>query len=245
MLLAAEDVHTYYGHMHVLKGISIEIDKGQIVAIVGANGAGKTTLLKTLCRIVPSRQGKIVYQGMDITRTDTESLVRLGISFVPEERGLFADMTVWENLELGAYACYRSLARHAFEQRMEDVYRLFPRLLDRRKQLAGTLSGGEQQMLAIGRALMAGPKLLLLDEPSNGLSPLLVKDLFGAVQRLRENGVTVLLVEQSAAAALAIADRAYVLRTGEVVLSDEASHLRGKLNLRDAYLGKTAKSGTV
>lgn len=238
MLLETRAIHSSYGHVHVLRGVSIEINEGDIVAILGANGAGKSTLLKTICGIVPCRRGQVVYQGTDITSCTTEDLVQRGISFVPDGRELHADMSVWENLLLGSYANYSKLGKRALEERFEFVYDFFPRLLERREQLAGTLSGGEQQMLAIGRALMGAPKILLLDEPSNGLSPLLVRSLFEVIQQLRQTGVTVLLVEQSAGGALAVADRAYVLQSGEVVASGDAQRLRGRTDLAEVYLGR-------
>jgi branched-chain amino acid transport system ATP-binding protein len=233
-LLEIQDVHSYYGNIHALKGISISIDQGEIVTLIGANGAGKSTTLKTISGIVRPRKGKVILDGEDLGKYPAHEVVYKGISQVPEGRGVFARLTVLENLELGAYI------RHDPKQVVEDidyVYTLFPRLKERYKQMAGTLSGGEQQMLAMGRALMARPKILLLDEPSMGLAPILVESIFDTIKNINNEGTTILLVEQNALMALQVAHRGYVIQTGEIVLADDAKALQTNEMVQKAYLG--------
>ena len=232
--LAVESLDVYYGSVHALKGVSIRVEAGEIVTLIGANGAGKTTLLRTISGLVPSRSGRIVFEGKDITRVAPHEIVGLGISQSPEGRMVFANMSVQDNLELGAY---RRRDRGGIQQDQEQVFQLFPRLLERRRQLSGTLSGGEQQMLAMGRALMSRPRVLLLDEPSLGIAPLLVRDIFKTIGEINREGTTVLLVEQNAHMALGIAQRGYVLETGRVVLEDTAAKLAANDEVRAAYLG--------
>ncbi|RJF72122.1 ABC transporter ATP-binding protein [Deinococcus cavernae] len=231
-LLEVVDLHTRYGRVEALNGVSITVPQGHIVSVIGANGAGKTTLMNSIMGVLPS-QGQLRYAGHDIQNMSLETRVQQGICLVPERRDLFASMTVADNLMLGAY----SRRSKPWKADLEDVYRRFPRLLERRAQLAGTLSGGEQQMLAIGRALMAKPKLLLLDEPSLGLAPLIVRDILLMVKHLRDEGLTVLLVEQNARASLAISDEAYVLETGQVKMSGPAAELARNEELSASYLG--------
>ncbi|KRF54346.1 ABC transporter ATP-binding protein [Bacillus sp. Soil745] len=233
-MLKIEDINVYYGNIQALKGVSMEINEGEIVTLIGANGAGKSTLLKTISGLLKPKQGKVLFEGDSIGGKAAQAIVKLGISHVPEGRRVFANMTVAENLELGAYLRKDKAGIH---KDMEKVYELFPRLLERIKQQAGTLSGGEQQMLAMGRALMAKPRLLLLDEPSMGLAPLLVKQIFNIIQEISESGTTILLVEQNANLALSIADRAYVVETGRIVLSGNAEELTSSEEIKMAYLG--------
>lgn len=233
-MLTIEDLNVYYGNIHALKGVSLEINEGEIVTLIGANGAGKSTLLKTISGLLKPKQGKIVFEGKPIAAKAAQTIVKRGISHVPEGRRVFANMTVGENLELGAFL---RKDKKGIKQDMEMVYDLFPRLLERLKQQAGTLSGGEQQMLAMGRALMAKPRLLLLDEPSMGLAPLLVKTIFRIIEEINVSGTTVLLVEQNANLALSIADRAYVMETGRIVLSGNAEELTSSEKVKMAYLG--------
>lgn len=233
-MLKIEDINVYYGNIQALKGVSMEINEGEIVTLIGANGAGKSTLLKTISGLLKPKQGKVLFEGDSIGGKAAQAIVKLGISHVPEGRRVFANMTVAENLELGAYLRKDKVGIH---KDMEKVYELFPRLLERIKQQAGTLSGGEQQMLAMGRALMAKPRLLLLDEPSMGLAPLLVKQIFNIIQEISESGTTILLVEQNANLALSIADRAYVVETGRIVLSGNAEELTSSEEIKMAYLG--------
>ncbi|MEM7347317.1 MAG: ABC transporter ATP-binding protein [Chloroflexota bacterium] len=237
MLLQLDTISSYYGQIQALKGISLHVNKGEIVALIGGNGAGKTTLLNSISGLMNPRQGKIKFDGQDITKMGAVQIVGLGISHVPEHRQLFGTMTVYENLILGAYHRHRKSSQRDLDNDAAEVYDVFPRLKERTKQLAGTLSGGEQQMLAIGRGLMAKPKLMLLDEPSLGLAPLLAKDLFEVIASLREHGQTVLLVEQNARAALKLADRAYVVETGSIALEGEASALLTDERVQAAYLG--------
>ncbi len=232
-LLEVNDIHTYYGNIHALKGISFEVDSGEIIALIGSNGAGKTTTLRTISGLMSPRAGNIVYAGRDISSTRADLLVLSGISMVPEGRGVFAKLTVEENLDMGAYV--RTDGEVADD--LDSAFEMFPRLLERRKQLAGTLSGGEQQMLAIARALMSRPRLLLLDEPSMGLAPVLVDVVFEAIQRIASEGVTILLVEQNAHMALQIANRGYVLQSGEVAISDTAANLQRNEVVQKTYLG--------
>jgi branched-chain amino acid transport system ATP-binding protein len=232
-LLEVSDVHTYYGNIEALKGISIEVEEGEIVTLIGSNGAGKSTTLRSISGLTPPRAGSIKFDGREIGETAPQDIVRLGISQSPEGRKIFPRMTVRENLDLGAY-----LRRDAdIEADVQRVYDLFPRLEERQKQKAGTMSGGEQQMLAIGRALMAQPKLLLLDEPSMGLAPILVERIYETVAEINRQGTTILLVEQNANFALDVSKRAYVLETGAIALADDADALRDNPDVQKAYLG--------
>jgi len=232
-LLEVKDIHTYYGNIHALKGVSFEVDAGEIIALIGSNGAGKTTTLRTISGLMAPREGSVSYDGEEISRTRADLLVSKGISMVPEGRGVFAKLTIEENLDMGAY-----VRRDGdLKEDLKDAYSLFPRLEERRKQFAGTLSGGEQQMLAIARALMSKPRLLLLDEPSMGLAPVLVDGVFETVQRIASEGVTILLVEQNAHMALQIAHRGYVLQSGEVAISDTAANLQQNETVQKTYLG--------
>jgi branched-chain amino acid transport system ATP-binding protein len=242
-MLKVRNINTYYGQVHALKNISLHLGQGEIVTLIGANGAGKTTLLNSLSAIISPRSGEILFNGVAITNCSPDRIVELGISQVPEGRQVFKPLTVEDNLELGAYLRYRNReGRGLIKADLEHIYSLFPRLLERRKQMAGTLSGGEQQMLAIGRALMAKPALLLLDEPSMGLAPLIVQEIFDVINNLRkENGTTVLLVEQNAKAALKMADRGYVMETGKVILEGLATDLLENKEVQRAYLGKEKK----
>jgi len=229
-----KDLHVHYGVIHVLKGVSLTVNDGEIVTLIGANGAGKTTTLRTISGLKKPTSGQIILDGVDITNTSAQERVKMGISHVPEGRHVFPSMTVLENLELGAYL---RKDKEGIAKDLKRVYDLFPVLADRRKQLAGTLSGGEQQMLAIGRALMSRPKILLLDEPSMGLAPLLVQEIFSIIKDVNSNGTTVLLVEQNARMALQIAHRAYVIETGRIVLSGTGAELMESEDIKKAYLG--------
>jgi branched-chain amino acid transport system ATP-binding protein len=231
-LLKVADAHIAYGKVEAVRGVSLEVADSEIVTIIGANGAGKTTLLNAVMGILPLR-GAVGFAGADIARLEIEDRVAAGLSLVPEHRELFVTMTVEDNLQLGAFRIARATAKNSFER----VYTLFPRLRERRRQLAGTLSGGEQQMLAMGRALMGAPKLLMLDEPSLGLAPIIVADIFRTIGELRESGVSVLLVEQNAQAALKIADRAYVMELGEFILNGEATEIATNARVVASYLG--------
>lgn len=235
-LLKIENLHTYYGHVHALKGIQLEVEEGEIVTLIGANGAGKTTTLRTISGLIRPREGQIEFDGQVINSMAAHRIVELGISHAPEGRQIFSTLTVTENLNMGAYSLGGD--RKAIEENRRRVFSLFPRLEERKRQLGGTLSGGEQQMLTIGRALMARPRLLLLDEPSLGLAPLLVKIIFETIREINARGVTVLLVEQNARAALKTAHRGYVLETGREVLSGSAEELLGDERVRKAYLGE-------
>jgi len=242
-MLRLKNINTYYGKVHALKNVSLHLAEGEIVTLIGANGAGKTTILNTISGVTPAVGGDLLFQKQTIRDLAPDRVVKLGVSQVPEGRQVFKPMTVEDNLELGAYLRYRAHdAKAAIQQDKEEVFQLFPRLEERRKQAAGTMSGGEQQMLAIGRALMARPTLLLLDEPSMGLAPLVVQEIFRVLKRLRdERGVTILLVEQNAKAALKLADRGYVLETGKVILEGEADELLENSEVKRAYLGKDKK----
>ncbi|AMA64567.1 MAG: ABC transporter ATP-binding protein [Kurthia gibsonii] len=233
-MLKIENLNVYYGNIQALKGVSLEVNEGEIVTLIGANGAGKSTLLKTISGLLRPKQGTIEYLGSSINKKAAQSIVKTGISHVPEGRRVFSNMTVEENLDLGAYL---RRDRANISKDLERVFELFPRLLERRKQPSGTLSGGEQQMLAMGRAIMAKPKLLLLDEPSMGLAPLMVKTIFEIIEEINRNGTTILLVEQNAHMALSIAERGYVIETGKVVLSGDAKTLQASDEVRAAYLG--------
>jgi len=233
-MLKVDNVHTYYGNIHALKGITLYIDKGEIVTLIGGNGAGKTTTLRTISGLLTPREGSIELNGESLFKYKAHEIVYKGISMVPEGRGIFARLSVTENLEMGAYS--RS-SQQELTGSMDRVFTLFPRLKERRSQVAGTLSGGEQQMLATGRALMASPSLLLMDEPSMGLAPVLVELIFDTIQKINQEGTTILLVEQNALMALSIAHRGYVLQTGEIVISDTAENLKKNPTVQKAYLG--------
>jgi branched-chain amino acid transport system ATP-binding protein len=233
-LLELDNVHSYYGHIHALKGLSIHVDEAEIVSLIGGNGAGKSTALKTISGVLHPRHGTIHMAGEDLTKLKPHEIVQKGIVQVPEGRRIFGRLSVTENLEMGAYTLND---KHKISSNMEKVFAMFPRLKERRSQLGGTLSGGEQQMLAMGRGLMADPKILLLDEPSMGLAPVLVDNIFDTIQEMHRSGTTILLVEQNARAALAVADRGYVLQTGTIVLSGDAAELRANEMVQKAYLG--------
>ena len=233
MLLLLDNVDTYYGPIHILQGISLEVDEGELVCLLGGNASGKSTTLKTTLGTVRPRRGRVLFAGEDVTQRVTSYRIGKGMAIVPENRRLFAPMTVYENLEMGSY-----LNRSEFKDNLARVYDLFPLLKQRRKQLAGTMSGGEQQMVAMGRALISSPKLLLMDEPSMGLAPILVERNFEIIQQVHESGVAILVVEQNANVSLSIADRGYVLQTGRIVLSGAASTLIQHEDLRKAYLGR-------
>lgn len=233
-MLSVQDLEVYYGSIHAIKGISFEVNEGEIVTLIGANGAGKTTTLHAICGLVKAKSGSIDFCGNNLRTTEPHKIIRLGLAQVPEGRRIFAKMTVQENLEMGAYI---RKDKAAVEADYKAVFDRLPRLKERRKQIAGTLSGGEQQMLAIGRALMGSPKMLLLDEPSMGLSPLLVNEIFNIIRDVNKSGVTVLLVEQNAKKALEIANRAYVLETGGISMSGDAKTLSQDEQVRKAYLG--------
>lgn len=243
-MLRIRNLEAGYGNLKVLRRISIHVAAGEIVTIIGANGAGKTTLLKTIAGLIRLRAGEMLFEKDDMSRLSPEKIVFLGCSLVPEGRQVFAPMTVRENLMLGGYVQYRRNRKKEVEADLERIFGLFPRLREREKQLAGTLSGGEQQMLAIGRALMARPKLIMMDEPSMGLAPLIVKDIFSIIRRLREDGNTVLLVEQNARASLGIADRGYVLETGRIILDEKAEELLSNRDVQRAYLGRDLDTET-
>ncbi len=231
-ILKVDDIHVYYGAIHAIKGVSFEVGQGEIVALIGANGAGKSTILKTVSGLMHPRSGKIQFMDQDISHMDAYKLLRHGLAHVPEGRRIFLQMSVQENLEMGAFI-YKEVSKADLDM----VFDLFPRLKERRKQVAGTLSGGEQQMLAMSRALMSHPKLLMLDEPSMGLAPILVDQIFDIIKQLHQAGTTILLVEQNARKALAVADRAYVLETGTVTLSGTGAELGSSDQVRKAYLG--------
>ncbi|MGJ7919347.1 ABC transporter ATP-binding protein [Neobacillus sp. LXY-4] len=233
-MLKVDNINVYYGNIQALKGVSLEINQGEIVTLIGANGAGKSTLLKTISGLLKPKQGEILYENVSLGGKPAQTVVKRGISHVPEGRRVFANMSVEENLELGAFL---RNDKAGIQEDFEKVFHLFPRLKERSKQQAGTLSGGEQQMLAMGRAMMARPKLLLLDEPSMGLAPILVKTIFNIIKQINKDGTTILLVEQNANMALSIANRAYVIETGRVVLSGTAEELNASDQIKSAYLG--------
>jgi branched-chain amino acid transport system ATP-binding protein len=233
--LEVQDVHAYYGNIHALNGVSLRVEKGDIVTLIGGNGAGKTTTLRTIAGLINARQGRVLFDGEDLTGKKPHEIVSRGVAMVPEGRGIFARLTVRENLDMGAYI---RKDHNGIQSDLERVFAIFPRLKERRTQVGGTLSGGEQQMLAIGRALMARPRLLLLDEPSMGLAPILVESIFATIKAINQEGTTVLLVEQNALMALSIANRGYVVQTGQIVLHDEAAKLRENEMVRKAYLGE-------
>ena len=233
-LLEVKELEVYYGVINALKGISFEVNEGEIVTLIGANGAGKTTTMQSIIGLIPSRHGSVIYDGHDITKMPCHKIVHLGMSQVPEGRRIFQELTVYENLMMGAYSQKNN---SNFKDDVNRIYERFPRLAERRNQIAGTLSGGEQQMLAMGRALMSHPKLLMLDEPSMGLSPLLVDQVFEIIKDINKDGTTILLVEQNAGKSLAISDRAYVLETGSIVLSGTGAELAASDKVKKAYLG--------
>lgn len=233
-LLEVKDLQVYYGVIQALKGISFEVNEGEIVTLIGANGAGKTTTMQSIIGLIPSRGGSVVFDGQDITKMPCHKIVHSGLTQVPEGRRIFQELTVYENLLMGGFS---QKDQSVLKKDIEAIYERFPRLAERKNQIAGTLSGGEQQMLAIGRAMMCRPKLLLLDEPSMGLSPLLVDQVFDIIKQLRDEGTTILLVEQNAGKSLAISDRAYVLELGEIVLSGTAEELAASEEVKKAYLG--------
>lgn len=234
-MLEVKNLHVHYGMIEAIKGIDFEVNKGEVIALIGANGAGKTTTLHTITGLIPSTEGTITFEGKDITRTPGHRIVSLGMAHVPEGRRVFAQLSVYENLLMGAYT---RKDKHEIEDTLGVVYSRFPRLEERKNQLAGTLSGGEQQMLAMGRALMSHPSIILMDEPSMGLSPIFVNEIFDIIREVSAGGTTVLLVEQNAKKALSIADRAYVLETGKIVLSGDAKELMNNDAIKKAYLGE-------
>ena len=234
-MLEIKDIEVYYGMIQAIKGISFEVNEGEVIALIGANGAGKTTTLHTITGLLSPKKGSVIFEGKDITKVPAHKIVSLGIAHVPEGRRVFAELTVYENLKMGAYT---RKDKDEIEKTLEMVYKRFPRLEERKNQLAGTLSGGEQQMLAMGRALMSHPKIIVMDEPSMGLSPILVNEIFDIIQEVSKSGTTVLLVEQNAKKALSIADRAYVIETGRIVLEGDAKVLMNDDSIKKAYLGE-------
>ena len=234
-MLEIKDLEVYYGVIHAIKGVSFEVNEGEIIALIGANGAGKTTILHTITGLIAPKSGHVLFEGKDITKTPAHKIVELGMAHVPEGRRVFAQLSVYQNLKMGAYT---RKDKAEVDAALEMVYKRFPRLEERKNQMAGTLSGGEQQMLAMGRALMSHPKIILMDEPSMGLSPILVNEIFDIIQSVSESGTTVLLVEQNAKKALSIADRAYVLETGKIVLEGKAKDLLEDDSIKKAYLGE-------
>ena len=233
-LLEVKNLEVYYGVICALKGISFEVNEGEIVSLIGANGAGKTTMMQSVVGLIPKKSGTVIFDGKDITKTPCHKIVELGMTQVPEGRRIFQELSVYENLMMGAYTIRD---QQKFKEDLESIYERFPRLAERRNQIAGTLSGGEQQMLAMSRALMIHPKLLMLDEPSMGLAPILVDQVFSIIKELHDTGTTILLVEQNASKALEIADRAYVLETGSIMLSGTGAELAQSDEVRKAYLG--------
>ena len=234
-MLEVKNLEVYYGVIRALKGISFEVNQGEVIALIGSNGAGKTTTLHTLTGLLQAKAGSITFEGKDITKMPAHNIVKLGIAHVPEGRRVFAQLSVYQNLKMGAYT---RKDKDEIEATLQTVYKRFPRLEERKNQLAGTLSGGEQQMLAMGRALMSHPRIILMDEPSMGLSPILVNEIFDIIQSVSASGTTVLLVEQNAKKALSIADRAYVLETGNIVMSGDAEKLMNDDSIKKAYLGE-------
>ena len=234
-MLEVKDLEVYYGVIQAIKGISFHVDKGEVIALIGANGAGKTTTLHTVTGLLSPKKGHVMFEGKDITKVPAHKIVSMGMAHVPEGRRVFAELSVYENLKMGAYT---RKDKAEIEESLNNVYKRFPRLEERKNQLAGTLSGGEQQMLAMGRALMSRPKIILMDEPSMGLSPIMVNEIFDIIRSVSESGTTVLLVEQNAKKALSIADRAYVLETGNIVLEGNAKDLLEDDSIKKAYLGE-------
>lgn len=234
-MLEVKDLEVYYGMIQAIKGVSFEVNQGEVIALIGANGAGKTTILHTITGLLAPKKGSVLFEGKDITKIPAHKIVSLGMAHVPEGRRVFADLSVYENLKMGAYT---RKDKEEIEKSLDRIYERFPRLKERKNQLAGTLSGGEQQMLAMGRALMSQPKIILMDEPSMGLSPILVNEIFDIIQEVSKSGTTVLLVEQNAKKALSIADRAYVLETGKIVLDGKAETLLNDDSIKKAYLGE-------
>lgn len=234
-MLEIKDLKVSYGMIQAIKGISFEVNKGEVIALIGANGAGKTTILHTITGLLSAQSGSVIYEGKDITRVPGHKIVSMGIAHVPEGRRVFANMTVLQNLKMGAFT---RKDKNEVSETLDMVYSRFPRLMERKNQLAGTLSGGEQQMLAMGRALMSHPQIILMDEPSMGLSPIFVNEIFDIIEEVSKSGTTVLLVEQNAKKALSIADRAYVLETGNIVLEGKASELLNNDSIKKAYLGE-------
>ncbi len=234
-MLEVNGLQVYYGMIQALKDVSFEVNQGEVIALIGANGAGKTTTLHTVTGLLPAKQGSIVFEGKDITKIPAHKIVEMGIAHVPEGRRVFAQLSVYENLIMGAYT---RKDKKEIAENLENVYKRFPRLRERKTQRAGTLSGGEQQMLAMGRALMSNPKMIVMDEPSMGLSPIFVNEIFDIIEKVSASGTTVLLVEQNAKKALSIADRAYVLETGKIVLSGDAKVLMNDDSIKKAYLGE-------
>lgn len=235
ILLDVKDVEVYYGFIRALKGVSLQVKRGEIVALIGANGAGKTTMLHTITGLIPARSGSIVYNGSDLTKVPAHKIVYMGMAHVPEGRRVFQQLSVYDNLRLGAYT---RKDKKEIAESLKSVYEHFPRLAERKNQIAGTLSGGEQQMLAMGRALMSKPDIVLMDEPSMGLSPLLVKEIFAIIEELHKAGTTILLVEQNAKMALSVADRAYVLETGSIAMEGDAKEMLNNDDIKKAYLGQ-------
>ena len=234
-MLEVKDLQVYYGMIHAIKGISFEVNQGEVIALIGANGAGKTTILHTVTGLIAPKAGSIVFEGQDITKIPAHKIVSMGMAHVPEGRRVFAQLSVYDNLKMGAYT---RKDKNEIEESLEMVYKRFPRLEERKNQMAGTLSGGEQHMLAIGRALMSKPKIILMDEASMGLSPIFVNEIFDIIQEVSASGTTVLLVEQNAKKALSIADRAYVLETGNIALEGDAKVLMNDDSIKKAYLGE-------
>lgn len=234
-MLEVKDLEVYYGMIQAIKGISFEVNKGEVIALIGANGAGKTTTLHTITGLLSPKKGSVMFEGKDITKIPAHKIVSMGMAHVPEGRRVFADLSVYENLKLGAYT---RKDKENLNKDLESIYERFPRLAERKNQSAGTLSGGEQQMLAMGRALISKPSIILMDEPSMGLSPILVNEIFDIIESISKSGTTVLLVEQNAKKALSIADRAYVLETGKIVTSGKASELLENDSIKKAYLGE-------
>ena len=234
-MLEIKDIEVFYGVIQAIKGISFEVNEGEVIALIGANGAGKTTILHTITGLLSPKKGSVIFEGKDITKVPAHKIVSLGMAHVPEGRRIFAELSVYQNLKMGAYT---RKDKAEIAQTLEMVYKRFPRLEERKNQLAGTLSGGEQQMLAMGRALMSHPKIIVMDEPSMGLSPILVNEIFDIIQEVSAGGTTVLLVEQNAKKALSIADRAYVLETGKIVLDGDAKELMNDDSIKKAYLGE-------
>lgn len=233
-MLEVKDLQVYYGLIQAIKGVSFEVNQGEVIALIGANGAGKTTILHTITGLIQPKAGSVIFEGTDITKVPGHKIVSMGMAHVPEGRRVFANLSVYQNLKMGAYI---QKDKKVIAETLEMIYKHFPRLEERKNQLAGTLSGGEQQMLAMGRALMSTPKMILMDEPSMGLSPLLVKEVFSIIEYCHESGITILLVEQNAKMALGIADRAYVLETGNITMSGKADEMLENEDVKKAYLG--------